>query len=261
VEKESPASAVLPVDNTDWLKSAAIVGVMIDHVGYFFMADDLWSSVIGRPVAPVFFFLLGYARTTTVPHRWVWLGVVLTALESWNAGWNWVVANVLLSFALVRIARPHVDRLLQRHGWLGFGLLSSALVALLGVAANIVDYGAAGWLWALFGYWQRVYVEGRSTARSAGAQRAVACFVAAAVFVWQEQEEYRFPPIAFGAVILGVGVVTLCLFLFRRGPSRVQPPEVMARVLRFTGCHTLEIYALQLGLSEIIVKLIPSYAA
>jgi hypothetical protein len=36
----------------------------------------------------------------------------------------------------------------------------------------------------------------------------------------------------------------LCLFL--RGPSRIQPPEVIAGALRFIGRHTLEIYAIQL---------------
>ena len=35
------------VDNTDWLKAAAIILVLIDHFGYFFMEDDLWWSVLG----------------------------------------------------------------------------------------------------------------------------------------------------------------------------------------------------------------------
>ena len=36
------------VDNTDWLKTAAIIFVMVDHFGYFFMEDDLWWSAFGR---------------------------------------------------------------------------------------------------------------------------------------------------------------------------------------------------------------------
>ena len=35
------------VDNTDWLKTAAIILVSVDHIGYFFMENDLWWSVVG----------------------------------------------------------------------------------------------------------------------------------------------------------------------------------------------------------------------
>ena len=65
------------VDNTDWLKAAAIVLVSVDHFGYFFMEDDLWWSAFGRLASPTFFFLLGFALTRTVPLHWVWLGVAL----------------------------------------------------------------------------------------------------------------------------------------------------------------------------------------
>jgi hypothetical protein len=47
------------------------------------------------------------------------------------------------------------------------------------------------------------------------------------------------------------------LSLFRRGPSRVQPPEPVAGTLRFIGRHTLEIYAIQLAGSELLVKFVP----
>jgi hypothetical protein len=125
------------VDNTDWLKTAAIILVAVDHFGHFFMQDDRWWSVFGRLAAPTFFFLLGYAQTRTVPFHWIWLGVILTLLESWNANWTWVAPNILLSFALIRCARPYVQILLQRHGWAAFVLLVSALLAVLSIAAKI----------------------------------------------------------------------------------------------------------------------------
>src|SRR5271170_1222558 len=150
------------VDNTDWLKTAAIILVAIDHFGHFFMEDDRWWSVFGRLAAPTFFFLLGYAQTGTVPLRWIWLGVILTLLESWNARWTWVAPNILLSFALIRIARPYVQILLQRHGWAAFVFLVAVLLTILSMAARIVDYGSEGWLWALFGLCQRMYVDSRS---------------------------------------------------------------------------------------------------
>ena len=160
------------VDNTDWLKTAAIILVLVDHFGYFFMEDDHWWGVFGRLAAPTFFFLMGYAQTRTVPLHWIWLGVILTLLDSWNADWTWVAPNILLSFALIRIARPYVQMLVQRHGWAAFALLVFALVAVLPLAAKIVDYGAEGWLWALFGLYQRRYVDGRSAATWAAERKA-----------------------------------------------------------------------------------------
>jgi hypothetical protein len=274
-------SAPHAVDNTDWLKTAAIILVTVDHIGHFFVDDDRWWSVFGRLAAPTFFFLMGYAQTRTVPLHWIWLGVILTLLNSWNAHWTWVAPNILLSLALIRIARPYVQILLQHHGWAAFALLVAALFAVLPIAAKLVDYGAEGWLWALFGLCQRMVVDGRSAtdgddagqssapAVSPGSvstfpenalMRLLACFVAAIVYVWQEQKEFSFPQIQFAAFVVGVGVLSLGLCLFRRGPSRIRPPETIAGALRFIGRHTLEIYAIQLAGSELIVKLAPDLA-
>jgi hypothetical protein len=262
------------VDNTDWLKTVAIICVSAGHIGFFFIEDEQWWSVFGRFAAPPFFFLVGYAQSRTVPLRWIWMGVILTLLESWNADWTWVAPNILLSLALIRIARPYVQMLMQRHGWVAFVLLVSTLLAVLPVAGTIVDYGAEGWLWGLFGLCQRQYVDGISaigsageTQRSsafalaatdtAGLMRLLACLVAAIVFVWQEQKEFEFSAIHLAVFILGLGVLSASLCLFMRGESRIQPPEKIASIVRFIGRHTLEIYAIQLAGSELIVKLAP----
>jgi uncharacterized membrane protein len=271
------APAPYAVDNTDWLKTAAIILVVIDHFGYFFMEDDRWWSVFGRLAAPTFFFLLGYAQTQAVPLHWIWLGIILTLLNSWNANWTWVTPNILLSFVFIRIVRPYVQTFLQRRGWVAFAILVFALLVILPIAAKIVDYGSEGWLWALFGLCQREYVDGRSAsglddaasgfdppahglAENTDPMRLLACLTAAVVYIWQEQREYLFPPIQFAVVVLGVGVLSFELYLFLRGPSRIQPPEATATVLRFIGRHTLEIYAIQLAGSELIVKLAPNLA-
>ena len=153
------------VDNADWLKTAAIISVSVGHFGFFFIEDDSWWSVFGRLAAPTFFFLMGYAQTRTVPLRWIWLGVILTLLESSNANWTWVAPNILLSLALIRSGRPYVQILLQRHGWTAFALLIFALLAVLPITGKIVDYGSEGWLWALFGLCQRMNVDSQISYR------------------------------------------------------------------------------------------------
>jgi hypothetical protein len=265
------------VDNTDWLKTAAIISTVVGHIGFFFTEEDSWLSVFGRFAAPILFFFLGYAQTRTIPLRWIWLGVILTLLESWNADWTWVAPNILLSFALIRFVRPYVLILVQRHGWIAFVLLVCALFAMLPAATKIVDYGAEGWLWALFGLCQRRYTDGRAAAANvvSGAQgsssparattkiesmavmRLLACLIAAVGYIWQEQVEFSLPQIQFAVLIVGIVALSVGLCLFIRGPSRIQPPEPMAGAVRFIGQYTLEIYAIQLAGSELIVKLLP----
>jgi len=266
------------VDNTDWLKTAAIILVIIDHTGYFFIEDAAWWSVFGRMAAPPFFFLLGYAASRAVPFHWLWLGVILTLLDSSNTDWIWVAPNILLSLALIRFARPWVKNFLQRYGWTAIALIVVTLLAVMPIAGDVVEYGAEGWLWALLGLCQRMYVDGRpvadmdgSTRNSAshtqavkgnvGLMRLAVCLVAVVVYVWQEQLEFSFSQGQLAVFILGAVVMSIGLCLFRRSPSLVQPPEPVAGILRFIGRHTLEIYAIQLAGYELIIMLLPDLAA
>jgi hypothetical protein len=270
----NPSPAARVVDNTDWLKVVAIILVSVDHIGYFFIADDQWWSTFGRLAAPVFFFLLGYSQSRRVPLNWIWLGIILTLLDSWNTDWTWVAPNILFSLALIRLARPYVHTLVRHRGWFVFVFVVSALILLLPIAGTIVEYGAEGWLWALFGLYQRMYNDSRSDAGVVGATqdpaprtgnpgllRLLACLAAAVIYVWQEQMEFSFSQVHFTALILGVGVLSLSLCLFLRGPSRFQPPEPIAIAMRFVGRHTLEIYAIELAGFELIILLMPGLAA
>jgi len=260
----------LVVDNTDWLKAAAIILVLVDHFGYFFMENDEWWAVLGRFAAPIFFFLVGYSKTRSIPLHWIGLGVMLTLLDSSNADWEWVAPNILLSFVLIRFAYRYVSKLVERYPWISVALLVSVFIASLPIAAQLFDYGAEGWLWALFGLLHRQYVDSKAAAKVDSVPqtkkqtfrllRLLACAAAAVVYVWQEQLEFDFPQVQLIVFILGVLVMSVSLSLFLRGRSRFQPPEKIAVALRFIGRHTLEIYAIQLAASEIIVWFVPSLA-
>ena len=266
------------VDNFDWLKTFAIIMVVVDHTGYFFIDDASWWSVFGRMAAPVFFFLLGYARSSTVPLHWIWFGIILTLLDSWNTDWEWVAPNILFSLALIRMSRPSILGLLENYGWVAFVVLVLVLLALLPIAGDLVDYGAEGWLWALFGLCQRMYVESSSAAglhgkgrkpeppgqgmrRNWRLMRLLACLITVVVYVWQEQMEFSFSDVQLSVVVFGVGALSLGLSVFVRGPSPIQPPEPIASSLRFLGRHTLEVYFIQLAGSELIVHFLPELAA
>ena len=150
------------VDNTDWLKTVAIILVMVDHIGYFFIEDDKWWSVFGRLAAPTFFFLLGYAQTRGVPRSWIGLGLdpdSARKLES-RLGLGSPEHSLELRAYPARAslcAKPFATSRVGR-------LRPTRLRALRLASSDrqIVDYGAEGWLWALFGLSQRIYVDAKS---------------------------------------------------------------------------------------------------
>ena len=254
------------VDNSDWLKTMAIILVVIDHIGYFFIEDADWWSVLGRLAAPSFFFLLGYAQTKAVPFHWIWLAVILTLLDSWNTDWDRIAPNILFSLAFIRIVRPYVLIFMQNYGWLAFIFLVVALFGMLPIATNLVDYGAEGWLWAVFGLCQRLYMEEKlptnvgETAQKVNLKRMrlLAGFVATVIYIWQEQQEFLFSQIHFIAFVIGISILTLSLNQFLRGLSSIQPPKFIANLLCFIGRHTLEIYAIQLAGSELLIQWMPN---
>jgi hypothetical protein len=205
-----------------------------------------------------------------VPLHWIFLGIGLTLLDSWNVNWRWVAPNILLSLAFIRVVRPYVEVFAQRYGWFSFIILVGALVGVLPIAAPWIDYGSEGWLWALFGLYQRRYVDPQPRAclpehleaaapsqLNAGMMRLLACLVAAGIYVWQEQKEFAFPQIQLSVFVAALSVLSFGLLRFRRGASPVQPPKPVASTVQFLGRHTLEIYALQLAGSELIAKLLP----
>ena len=248
--------------------------VVIGHIGYFFIDDAQWWSVFGRMAAPVFFYLLGYAWSRKIPMHWLMLGFFLTLLDSWNNDWEWMAVNILFSMALIRFSRPGVLALLQRFGWLAFSALIVMLIVALPFAGEVVDYGSEGWLWALFGLCQRMFVDGSSPPASHrnelakisapvqdwGVMRLIACFFAATIYIWQEQIEFDFSSLQLAVVAIGVCLLALGLSLFVRGPSRFQPSGPISGTLRFLGRHTLEIYVIQLAGSELIINIWPDLA-
>jgi hypothetical protein len=255
-----------PISNTDWLKTMAIIATTIDHLGFYFIDHDVWMEILGRLAAPTFFFLIGYARTRAVPLHWVAMGLILSGLESWNAGWHWAVPNIFLNFVLIRLALHHLEKAARRYPTAVGAVLPAAFFVALPFAGELVDYGAEGWAWALFGLYQRFHVEGRSEAgrqptTDPGPIRLLTCAAAAAIFVWAEQLEYGFGPKAMTAFAVAIALLSLHLLRFRRAASVIQPPEPLAGVLRFIGHHTLEIYAVQMICFEMAVKLIPGWAA
>ncbi|MBX9759789.1 MAG: conjugal transfer protein TraX [Beijerinckiaceae bacterium] len=255
----SPAT----VTTTDLLKLAGLVFVFADHFGLFFAPDEDWWRVAGRAAAPIFFFLIGFARTRTIPMSWLVLGAILTALDIYvSEGLDDVTLNILFNFALVRLAVAWIDaRVLttpwgERWGLLPIALLCAAAIPLAGF---ILEYGAEGWLWALFGVAAREAISRGSPQMRL--QRNMIALFCAAVYIVVETHDYDFEPEQTAVLALLMGGLALTLVAFRRTDVPFAAPAPLVRALNWIGRHSLEIYAVSLFLMQLGAHLLDDGSA
>lgn len=244
-----PQPKSVPVVTTiDMWKTAALLLILIDHLGFFIWTDQPWLTAIGRAALPVFFFLIGFARTRAVPWFWWAAGLALTALDAWRlAGEGYPELNIMINFALIRLAL----RLIERHVmavWWRVALFAMLLAALMPLAGQWLEYGTEGWLLALVGLAHRLARErGPDKPRDPAwlTRRALGAFGTLAFMVMQIVD-YEFEVMETWIMAAAVIAVSGLLIMFRVGPSRFQPPEPLALALRFCGRRSLEIYMAQI---------------
>ncbi|HEY8566348.1 MAG TPA: TraX family protein [Beijerinckiaceae bacterium] len=248
----APATIARPaVSTTDLWKFAGVTLLLVDHYGLFFDEDQDWWRVAGRIAAPIFFFLIGYARTRQVPASWIVWGLVLTAVDTWTSGEGLgkINLNILINFALVRLLLPEVEsRVMGRP--VRVALLVLAIILLIRPFQQVLEYGAQGWLWALFGLAHRLAAESRS--RLDAALRDGVAFATALAYTGKEIIDYEFALAEGIALAVLVGIVTIALARFRRADAVWSPPEPIAGFMRFCGRHSLQIYAVTLLAMQIL---------
>lgn len=254
----SPAN----VTTTDLLKLAGLAFVFIDHIGLFFAPDQEWWRVVGRAAAPVFFFLIGFARTRSIPLSWIVLGSVLTALDAYvSEDWDDVTLNILFNFALIRLATPAIEtRMLatKQGGRWGFALLALFCAAMIPLAGMVLEYGAEGWLWALFGLAAgEAAMRGDAFSRMRRNLMATFC---AAVYLFVEIRDFAFEPAAAGALAALICALAFVLARFRRADAPFGAPAPVARALGWIGRRSLEIYAVSLFLMQLAGHLLDGSA-
>jgi hypothetical protein len=251
---ERPAGPLRAVTSTDALKALGLLLILFDHWAYYVAPEQDWMHALGRGALPIFFFLIGFARTAHVPWFWLAAGVLLTALDWLRMGRDMddVTLNILLSFAAIRWALPFVERQVMGVGvparhW-RTALLVALLLGLSYVADMVVDYGTSGWLLALVGRAHLLALEsGPDKARDpAWLSRRLIGAIATLLFVANEIHDYEFGTVdAFIAAGFIIAASAL-LLRFRRVDLRWQPPAGLAHVLRFGGRRSLEIYIAQI---------------
>jgi hypothetical protein len=237
---------LLPANLTsyDFLKALAVILMITDHIGYHFYPDETWFRILGRLCVPIWFFLIGYARTRDIP-KTMFVGAGILIASSLVAGQYLFPLTILVTLMLARtLIDPIMFRALRSYETLA-GMFF-VLLLLSYPADFFLEYGTAGILFTMFGYMVRY----RPMIKLHKA--ALVFFTAMAGFIFFLGQGMMLPSVtpAQGLVLLfGVYGVLAMLWCFKplEFPRLTSVlPRPFTWLIQFFGRQTLEVYVAHL---------------
>ena len=247
----STSQKPLPANLTsyDFLKTIAIILMVVDHVGVYFYPDESWFRILGRLCVPIWFFLIGYARTRDIPWRIV-AGIFILAASNMLAGEYFFPMTILVT---LMIGRYYIDVWMRaaRKGGEAMAGLFFMLLLLTFPTAFIFDYGTMGLLFTVFGALCR-YKQDYKDTMPEGFKRQILLFASGSFFIFIIMQASPMK------ILTGPQLTTLCLgmlaiyFILNRFQSAElvnitnAMPRFFTTIIQFTGRKTLEIYVVHL---------------
>jgi uncharacterized membrane protein YcfT len=244
------AKRPLPQDLTsyDFLKTLAIILMIIDHVGTYFFPDAAWFRVFGRMCVPIWFFLIGYANSRDLGPMII-AGALVLIVSDLVIGRTIFALNILVSIIIVRLVLDYIMAIV-RTGTFRLVAVCIILVALLFPLSIFWEYGTMGVMIAMLGYMVRHQGSDIDKKERTFGYLMFCIFV----FVVYQQLLFDFNQLPLAIMTIGA---TLSFFLVVNFKSATFPklteklPVVVTGFLRICGRHTLEIYVLHLLLFKI----------
>lgn len=231
----------------DFLKTAAVLLMIVDHIGHYLFPDYLWLRVIGRWCVPIWFFLIGYAESRDMGWR-LWAGLAILVAVNVLTGMWILPLNILASMLIVRAMIDPLMRAAMGNGNV-FLFLCVALVLLAFPTSYIFEYGTIGIIMAIYGYLARHVPERYPALPVYGA-------FALLVFVLVQYPFFGFSLPQFVVTSIGLAAVMTGLGYFRPAafPKATRSmPSAVAALFRLCGRRTLEIYVAHLVILKFAV--------
>lgn len=134
----------------DFLKFVALIFMLCDHVGAFFIPDEPWLRAIGRLSFPIFFFLAGYASDSKIKTDIIWGAMILIVGGAILGSYSFPL-NALVSYILVKMfIRVSAEKTFS--GWEPLLYMVAALMFLIWPTNQLFEYGSFAILLGMMGY-------------------------------------------------------------------------------------------------------------
>lgn len=222
----------------------AIVGMIIDHVGFYFAPDMLWLRVL-RFCLFIWLIPIGY-NIGRRPSLLMWQGVVLLAVMDLAAQFNPFPLSVLATMIAARYLVPDLMDILTR-GKILFWAGQAVLIALIPVTYGISDYGTLG-IMAVMGGWILRDREAPPDAPRAG--RYVPSVPLYFSLLWltaviTEQCTFEFSSAQLAFVCVSCALMLVQMTQLRQmllNDLKMRSKDIVSRICQIVGHRTLEIY-------------------
>ncbi|HEY0900499.1 MAG TPA: TraX family protein [Micavibrio sp.] len=236
------------ITSYDLLKSFAVILMLVDHIGYYFFDGEQEWRLLGRLCVPVWFFLIGYARSRDIGVK-MWVGMAVLMLASGVTGSGFLPLNILGTMLVIRLTldaiMARVVPSLTQPGEHALWQMGVFLVLLSFPSAYLFEYGTLAIVMAMFGWLvrhQHEYPQG-------GRMTQYFFFFAYGVFVVVQTVFFGFKDNEILLLAAGILAVMTGLMFFRplsfAGTGQGLRGWLLAPV-RFMGRWTLEIYVVHL---------------
>jgi len=137
----------------DFLKFFALALMIVDHIGAYFYPENQWLRMIGRLCVPMWFFLIGYARSRDLSAP-IWFGMLILLWSNFIFGFAIFPMNILATIIIVRIVIDvfATRMLLSKYD---FFMANLTMVILIWPLSFYFEYGSLGLGLAMAGYFIR----------------------------------------------------------------------------------------------------------
>jgi len=141
------------VNSHDLIKILAISTMVIDHIGRFFLANNVWFRVVGRMAAPQFFFLVGYSGSARFKSPILFYGIALSVVyyltntSGVSLFYQIFPLNILISFTLIKALLNKFDPIKLPSEYLI--LLLSILTLVTIPSYFVIEFGTIGLCYAM----------------------------------------------------------------------------------------------------------------
>jgi len=218
----------LALNTHDVMKIAAISLMVVDHIGFYFLADNLWFRLIGRGAAPLFFFLIGYAGKLHLTWMLVLYGCALSISGFLVNGLTQI--NILLTFVALHFALRYFPA--EKLGFIARMIMFIFCSILTVFTYDYIEYGLLGFL---IGY------SGRFIALKENFADLWLIAALAIYFIW-ECLNFGFNVYPKMLIVFSMFIVTLYVVMSRFRQATLPCPTWLLTPLLVLSRYSLEIY-------------------